>query len=160
MNKEKKQKKEKGAHVSFRSMIIAMIIALLAFIGIGNFDLGNGDGADVSEENGIISQENTDVVSDEVADNNNETSEDSNEIPDESINEKTGFTIYLRGEKIYIDSADDAKEVTLSYIETKLNSLEADTVVYIYDEGATNKAYEEIKELINELNLPYKTPNN
>lgn len=149
MNNSTNNKDRKGAKVSFKSMIIAMIIALLGFLGFGGFELGNGDGADTNagNESGIVSE--TEASKEENASETTKTKDGSN--VDESNSQLDGFVLYVREDKLFISSDDEDtgfKEVTIAYVEEVLNQLKSDDKVIIYDDGAINKTYEDIVGLI------------
>ena len=154
MSKEKnsssKRKDKGGAKVSFRAMIIAMIVALLGFLGFGGLELGNEDGADVDSGNksGIVSEVDEVDVSEDI------------EIKVEDIEVESSKTelyiIYIREDKIFIaseDSADGMKEVTLDEIEAELGKLDKSVQVKLYDEGAVKKTYDEVETIVNKFDL-------
>lgn len=136
-----KNKNDKGgAKVSFRSMIIAMIVALLGFLGFGGLELGNGDGADVDtgNESGVVS---------EVEDN---TTKDIGTIDNEVENT---FAIYVREDKLFVpdESSDDGyKEVTIEEVKAMLADLDSSQKVVVHDDGAINKTYEEVIQVVDE----------
>ena len=140
-----KDKKDKGrARVSFRAMIIAMVVALLGFLGFGGLELGNGDGADVDTGNksGIVSE-------------TQETQETNKDIEMEEADE-TIFTIQVREDKIFVTlegSDDEMEAVSLTFIEETLAGLDSDVRVVVYDDGAINKTYEEVIDLVDKSGL-------
>ena len=141
----KRDKKDRGNHVSFRSMLIAMIVALLAFLGIGNFDLGDGDGADVGSGDGT-----------EVADTADDGSGDKTTVSDDAYDtegQSMEFTVYIQEDKIFIDTGDGREEATVQELESQLGNLESGSTVVLYDDGALNSLYEEVEGIVDVLDL-------
>lgn len=138
----KKNNKDKGrAKVSFRSMIIAMVVALLGFLGFGGLELGNGDGADVDTGNqsGVVSEVNEDS-----------TSKDMGSIDNE---EENTFAIYVREDKLFVpdDTSDDGyKEVSIDEVKALLAQLDTTQKVVVHDDGAINKTYEEVIQVVDD----------
>lgn len=138
----KKNNKDKGrAKVSFRSMIIAMVVALLGFLGFGGLELGNGDGADVDTGNqsGVVSEVNEDS-----------TSKDMGSIDNE---EENTFAIYVREDKLFVpdDTSDDGyKEVSIDEVKALLEQLDTTQKVVVHDDGAINKTYEEVIQVVDD----------
>ena len=145
-----KSKEKKGDNrVSFKSMIIAMIVALLAFLGFGGFDLGNGDGADVDtgDKSGVESMvdDTKDNSESDVADNV------------EKDTELSSYTIYVRDDKYFVveESSKELKEVTLDKIEESLALLSEETVIIIFDDAAMEKPYSDLMKLVDESGLKF-----
>lgn len=138
----KNNNKDKGrAKVSFRSMIIAMVVALLGFLGFGGLELGNGDGADVDTGNqsGVVSEVNEDS-----------TSKDMGSIDNE---EENTFAIYVREDKLFVpdDTSDDGyKEVSIDEVKALLEQLDTTQKVVVHDDGAINKTYEEVIQVVDD----------
>lgn len=148
MNKEYKKSKNKGkSKVSFRAMIIAMIVALLSFLGFGGFELGNGDGADTD------SGQNSGLVSEK--DNSQDQSTDEVEKGSDEA-DLASYSIYVREDKLFVTmtgGADELEEVTLDKVKETLATLSSDMVVIIYDDAAVDKTYQEVMSLVNETGL-------
>jgi len=143
MNKENKG----GVKVSFKSMIIAMIVALLGFLGFGGLELGNSDGADAEAGNkaGIVSEVNESKTNEDV-----DTDVEIEEAMD------SNFYIYVHEEQIlikYKESDVDLDEVQLNNLEQILTDFPIDVQVYIYDDGAISKTYVKVMEIVNKSGL-------
>lgn len=142
---ERNQKKKKSNHVSFRAMIIAMIAALLAFLGIGNYDLGNGDGADLDDGTGTVIEEQVDGDS---AETSEEVVEEKPEETEEDQSQEEVFNIFVRENKVLVGTADDLTEVTIDELGTQLDELESGYLVVIYDDGSVKRVYDEVEEMV------------
>ncbi len=145
---ERKEKKKKN-HVSFKAMIIAMIVALLAFLGIGNYELGNGDGIDTGEGRDQIESSDGSRSSEDLEESETIPQEETDEVSDET---DQGMFIYVREESILIGT-DEQAEVTIEELEVELKALEEGALVTIIDDGSVKRVYDEVEALVDSMDL-------
>jgi len=142
-NKVGSRKEKRGLKVNFKTMIIAMIVALLAFLRLGNFELGDGNNQNASN----------DVY--------NESSSESEQSQDEMTSDgesvEYSYRIYVKGEEIFVttEEAGELVNVSLSFIEEEIMMLDSQTRILLYDDGAVNKTYNDVKELVEKSKLRF-----
>ncbi len=140
---ERKEKKKKN-HVSFKAMIIAMIVALLAFLGIGNYELGNGDGVDTGEGREGVEESVGNIDS-------NKTNEEDVSTED-AVDSGVVFYIHVNEETILIGK-EDMVEVTIEELEGELKALDMSALVIIVDDGSVKRVYDEVEDLVDSMDL-------
>jgi len=133
VNMAKKDKKDKKKnHVSLRAMIIAMIVALLGFLGINNFEVGNGDGSDSGKDNG------TGVV----------LGLDSNNVVESMGDEERTFEVDVQLDTIIILEDGNEVELTLDELAERLANLEEGTRVKVYNHKAYKASLDDVIDLV------------
>jgi len=141
----RKEDKKKRTKIGFNSMIITMILALLAFLLISHFDLGNGQGVDTNPNSGG-NEEGT-----KESDMNTDSSELNKENEENEETEITAaLTVTVSGESIYLSDSKGESEITLSNLEEELKGLQQNQTVLLYDDGAINKTYTEVEQIIDD----------
>ena len=149
MEEKKTEKKRKGrTKIGFRGVILAMLIALLLFLGWDGMNLGDGEGVGTETE----TAENGDNVETESTTKNPETDSQEGDELDQ-------FSVYLVEERIYLDDEEmGAKlvETDLSKLEDKISSFDKEkSRIVIYDGGALSGTYEDVINLVKRYDLVF-----
>jgi AAA15 family ATPase/GTPase len=136
-------KKRKSRGVSKKNTVVAMLIALLAFIGIGNWglgDMGNGEG----DDSGGYEQDVND------SETRNQSQE---EEVDTSSEETKHLNLYLKEDVIYLD---EAFEITIEIeaLDELLDAMPEGGKVSVFDKGATQKFVTDVEDLIDANDVP------
>lgn len=162
-------KKSKRRGVSKKNTVVAMLIALLAFIGIGNWglgDTGKGEGDDSGGYEQDINdsesrdQEEVDNVSDEAQDI---TELDSEEMTDQMtqliyegenlLDETKNLTLYLKEDRIYLDETFETA-IELDVLDELLDDMPEEGKVSVMDKGATKRFVTDVEEMIDKNDVP------
>jgi len=142
--KSKKRKKRSKIQLSFRIIIIAMILALLFLL---NWD-GLHFGGKIGELMGESQQEESSSSDKDSAESDSTTNSTSNSTADTEIQENVNtYDVIIREDKIIVFDQGKEVEVDQAELTEQLKILTNETVV-LQDDGALNKVYEEVKEII------------
>lgn len=128
------KKKNKKLHLRYRWIFIAMLIALLFLLNWDGLNFGGGKG---TTENGAADGVDSDT--------NSIVSTEKDEM-------NSGYTISIQGELIYSGYNKKLEEITMEELKIELSELEPQ-IVTIRDEGAVNRIYNQVVELVDSFHL-------
>lgn len=133
------EKKRKGRlKIGFRGVILAMLIALLLFLGWDGMNVGSGNG---DEAETIENGQESDL-------------ESSNKNPESNLQEveQEFFAIYVVEERIYLDAEDGGSklvETDLVKLKDQLSPFDKkESRIIVYDGGALSGTYEDVINLV------------
>lgn len=140
------KRKKRRIKVGFRGVILAMLMALLFFLGWDGMNFGQGSGVSTQTEG---------------------SAEDSDKSGNEEVSEADGeeaqsfsYAIYVVEDKVYIDPvAEDGKLilVELPDLEKRLKELDTNEGrIVLYDAGALSGTYEDVLELVKQFEFVYR----